>query len=470
MNDDTTKFDFDEDLQFRILQLCIQDYQWASSVGIEIIESKFFDNPMYGNIFDWIKHLIQKYNQDVPMITLKDSATQFYNNKKITLEQKVLYDKIIEQLYTTLDDYSNGTAYLKDRVLEFAKKEKFRQGLQQAVNLLKLDPNAYEQAIPIMEKSLSVGSGLDLGLDLKRDILTLPRILGKKYDKTNMIGTGLEGLNKAIGGGWINGTLSLIAAASGGGKSRAMAYFAAEALKQNKKVLYITLELDEDETLANVVSSLTGISWWDMLDENPDKKLAYHNAAEEQIEKLESNMKVKFYINKTISTQTIISYIMRLKNTEGFSPDLVIVDYMDLLLPIEKPRGRSEESDYSALGIVCFDLIKLGKMFNVPIISGSQLNRSAFDITGNQVVSMASLSDSARKVFNCHNLITINRNPTEKELGKARLYLAKARTGHQNEIVYTNYDLSRCRITEVNPYDPTEESVTAVNVKQVGNK
>ena len=57
---------------------------------------------------------------------------------------------------------------------------------------------------------------------------------------------------RPLGGGWINGTLSLIGASAGSGKSRSMAYFAAEALKNNKKVVFITLELDEDETLANV--------------------------------------------------------------------------------------------------------------------------------------------------------------------------------------------------------------------------
>ena len=61
-----------------------------------------------------------------------------------------------------------------------------------------MDPDAYEQAIPIMEKALSVGAGLDLGMDLKRDILNLPNILGKKYDKVNMVSTGLKGLDEAI--------------------------------------------------------------------------------------------------------------------------------------------------------------------------------------------------------------------------------------------------------------------------------
>lgn len=470
MNDDTAKFDFDEELQFKILQLCVQDYQWATSVGLEIIEARFFDNEMYGKIFDWVKYLMQKYNTDIKMPILKDCATKVYNDQKINLEQKVLYDKVIERLYDSLDDFSAGIDYLKERALEFAKKEKFRQGLQQSVNLLKMDPDAYEQAIPLMEKALSVGSGLDLGMDLKRDILNLPQILGKKYDKVNMVSTGLKGLDEAIGGGWIRGTLSLIGASAGSGKSRSMAYFAAQALKQGKKVVFITLELDEDETLANVVSSLTKKTWWEMMNPDPLVQEDFQTAAINVRDTLESNLKVKFYINKTISSQTIMAYLMRLKSSEGFTPDFIVVDYMDLLQPIEKPKGRSEESNYDALGTVCFDLIKIAKMFKVPVISGTQLGRASWDIRGSEVVSMAAVSESAKKAFNSHNLLTINRNSSEKELGKARFYTAKARTGHQNEVIYTNYDLGTCTIEEVPPYDPTEEVEGAVNVKQLGGK
>ena len=470
MNEQETKFDFDDELKFNILQLCVQDYSWACSVGLEIIESRFFDNEMYGKIFGWIKYLMGKYNTSITMSVLKDCATKVYNEGRITLDQKVLYDKIIERLYDSLNNFASGIEYLKERALEFAKKEKFRQGLQQSVNLLKMNPDAYEQAIPIMEKALSVGAGLDLGMDLKRDILNLPNILGKKYDKVNMVSTGLKGLDEAIGGGWINGTLSLIGASAGSGKSRSMAYFAAEALKQGKKVVFITLELDEDETLANVVSSLTKKTWWEMLNPDPMIREDFVNAATSVKDQLESNLKVKFYINKTISSQTIMAYLMRLKSVENFCPDFIVVDYMDLLQPIEKPRGKSEESNYDALGTVCFDLIKVAKMFNAPVISGTQLGRASWDLRGSEVVSMAAVSESAKKAFNSHNLITINRNSSEKELGKARLYTAKARTGHQNEIVYTNYDLGTCTIQEVAPYDPTEEVEGAVNVKQLGGK
>ena len=58
-------------------------------------------------------------------------------------------------------------------------------------------------------------------------------------------------------------------------------------------------------------------------------------------------------------------------------------------------------------------------MFNAPVISGTQLGRASWDLKEvvKLIVSMAAVSESAKKAFNSHNLITINRNPGEKELG-----------------------------------------------------
>lgn len=811
------KFDFDDALQFKILQLLIQDYSWARSVGLEIIEEKYFDNEVYGKIFVWIKYLIDKYQCPPERYNLKDCVDKVVNRGALSQDLQITYNTIIDRCYTPLDEATGNIDYIKDRALEFAKREKFRQGLEQSVSLLKMGPEAYEQAVPIMEKALSVGAGIDLGMNLKRDILNLPEILGKKYDKTNMISSGLKGLDETIGGGWIRGTLSLVGGAPGSGKainintpiltpngwrkageikvgdylmgadgkptkvlnvfpqgvinnykvtfndgystnccsehlwkvaksrssyskkpswkvmtlreimedglfkerknpegrqpqkkwripltepvqfqeqkhlipsyvlgvligdgcicndrveyigpeedifiynkmselvkdsdciclknvtcrnqtcehyrfatkisgknlwyrdivrmglnkksgekfipreymfdsaenriellrglmdtdgcsdvrnrisfstisnqlaqdvvelvqslggmahirtqdrthrgkgieydvvinlnhicpfslprkaknwretnrkryiasiekqedvesvcfkvdnkdhlfllehyivthnSRTMAFFAAEALKAGKKVAFVTLELDEDETLANVASSLTKMTWWDIMDPDPVKKQEYRDKVRRIDEACNSNLMVKFYINKTISSQTIMAWLMRLKSAENFTPDVLIVDYMDLLQPIEKPKARGDDSEYSALGIVCFDLIKVAKMFNIPVISGTQLGRAGWNLTGAEVISMASVSESAKKAFNCHNLITINRNPGEKELNKARLYGAKCRTGHANTIVYCNYDLGTCTLSEVPEYDPTETVAGAITVKE----
>ena len=121
---DEIKFDFNEDIQFKILQLVLQDYDWARSVGLEIIEARFFNNIMFGKIFDWAKYIMEKYNVPAPKTTLKDCATKVYNDNKITLSEKTAYDELIEKCFEQLDAEVDGIDYIKDRALDFAKKEK----------------------------------------------------------------------------------------------------------------------------------------------------------------------------------------------------------------------------------------------------------------------------------------------------------------------------------------------------------
>ena len=159
-----TKFDFGEDIQFKILQLTLQDYNWGRSVGLEIIEGKFFENTVHEKIFEWAKYIMETYNTQATKPTLKDCATKIHLENRMTLQEKIIYDRVIEECFEQLDETGDALDYIKDRALEFAKKQKFSQGLRKSMELIKLDPQNYEQSIAIMEKALSVGSGLDMGL------------------------------------------------------------------------------------------------------------------------------------------------------------------------------------------------------------------------------------------------------------------------------------------------------------------
>ena len=172
-----------------------------------------------------------------------------------------------------------------------------------------------------------------------------------------------------------------------------------------------------------------------------------------------SDLVVKFYKPSTITTNVIHNYIQKViqrkKDEEGidWKPDVIFLDYMDKLLPVDKIKGNIYEDN----GGVADDCKNLAIDFECPVITGSQLGRASWNLKGDEVISMASIAESARKAHLAHSLTTINANPQEKELGKSRLYIAKSRGGTPGKVIYLEHNLGRNNFYEIEPW--TQEQI-----------
>lgn len=238
--------------------------------------------------------------------------------------------------------------------------------------------------------------------------------------------------------------------------SKTIAFLSKQALLQRKKVLSITLELSEPETLANLMNSITGLTLTDLL--KTENKQEYDVKIENFCQKYAPNYRVKFYKPATVSCDTINNYIMQLINkttAEGnpFKPDIIFIDYLDKLLPTSSRNGKNL-SLYEEIGGVADDCKNLAITYGCPVVSASQLGRYSWDLKDDQVVSMASIAESARKVHLAHSITTFNSNPAELDLGLVRLFTAKSRSGRPGKVIWCKNDLGRCNMAEIEPWDP----------------
>lgn len=243
----------------------------------------------------------------------------------------------------------------------------------------------------------------------------------------------------------------------GAGKSKIMSYLTKKALEDGKRVVFITLELNEQETMTNILISTVGMTMSELRDpvnreKMIDKITTFRNT-------YCSDLVVKFYKPSTITTNVIHNYIQKViqrkKDEEGidWKPDVIFLDYMDKLLPVDKIKGNIYEDN----GGVADDCKNLAIDFECPVITGSQLGRASWNLKGDEVISMASIAESARKAHLAHSLTTINANPQEKELGKSRLYIAKSRGGTPGKVIYLEHNLGRNNFYEIEPW--TQEQI-----------
>ena len=104
---------------------------------------------------------------------------------------------------------------------------------------------------------------------------------------------------------------------------------------------------------------------------------------------------------------------------QGKHPDLIIVDYADLL------RGHGQEKRHELEGIY-EDLRGMAGEYEIPVWTASQANRSALE---EDVIDASKIAESYGKVMVADFIISLSRKVTDKLAGTGRWHVIKNRFG-----------------------------------------
>ena len=139
----------------------------------------------------------------------------------------------------------------------------------------------------------------------------------------------------------------------------------AHAAALGYNVVHYTLELSEGYVGKRYDAVFSGVDV---------DKLNYHRSeVEEAIGKVKGKIVIKEYAPKRASLDTIEAHLQQLEHQNEFKPDLIIIDYLDLL----RTKGRKERKD--EIDDVYTEAKGLAKQLCIPIVSPSQANRTGAD-------------------------------------------------------------------------------------------
>lgn len=145
------------------------------------------------------------------------------------------------------------------------------------------------------------------------------------------IKTGLPGFDNYLPAGITPGQLGVLLAYPGIGKSWLSLYFAVQAWKQGKSPLVISLEMSETE-VRNRVFTIMGEGLWS------HRQLSAGNIEVDDLRRWHKNTiegKPEFHIISNDSGGEVTPSVIRGK-IDQYKPDLVIVDYLQLMSPNTK--------------------------------------------------------------------------------------------------------------------------------------
>lgn len=402
--------------QAKVLALLMKDKPFLQQVS-DIIDPEY----MSSDAAKWISKTTLEYYKQYKTAPTLDALKIHVES----IEVDVLKASVVMQLKDVmLNLEAEDAQFVKDQFLNFCKNQKLKNAILDSVELLKI--GKYDEIKANIDNAMKAGSDRNIGHEYNESV-------DARYEANirHVIETPWEVVNEIMDGGLGSGELGVFVAPAGIGKSMALVSIAAAAVQRGLNVVYYTLELAEGYVGSRFDSYYTNI---------PSQDLKFHiDDVKAAVGKLKGNLIIKYYPTKTATVNTLTSHLEKCI-MQGFKPDIVLVDYADLLRETNVSATKRHDQ---ALGSIYEDLRGLSGTYGFPIWTASQANRSALE---DDVIGAEKIAESYSKVMIADFVVSLSRKTADKISGTGRWHIIKNRFGPDGLTFPSKMNMSVCKI------------------------
>jgi replicative DNA helicase len=385
-----------ENFEYTLLKKLLFSGEYYGKV-MPILQDKYFNEVGNKELFKLIKKYYNEYKQ-IP--SLQELVAQVKNVPSEETRTTIVQD--LKKVNAT--EEVQNTQFMLDETVKFVKEAIFYEALILGSDGVTEKSEAKQiKSRQLMEEMAKVSIDTDLGLSFD-DIDEMI-----KYYQEKLIGvrTQHDELNKRLGAGFLPGTLSIILAASGVGKSLLMTDLVSGMMKAGKNCLLISMEMQDKEIMKRVHANALDLPI-NNLRELPEEVIRNAHSANSNVGKFY----VKDYAPGQFSPLMLEQLLDSYKVEKGIEFDVVYLDYLgimksDLLTP--------SAGLYSYIKSIAEETRAVAVKRQIPIISASQLNRSATGNEGYDKADNSSVSDSIGTVQTADFMIFLLQNEAMKE-------------------------------------------------------
>ena len=416
-----------------IIYKSLTDSGYLASIA-DIVKPEYFKNKAIASIFEIVKDFNEKRNK-LPTVT--EIKTYL-----VTDEQKEAF-KQLAQSFSELDKnldkdelYENTEQFLKEKAVYHTMlnvAEDVSKGLVDTSDVLQK-----------FESSCSISLVTDLGFNMYDDIDILIDDLNTEQ---SFIPSKWEWLDDTLGGGFLESgkALYVFAGETNIGKSIFLGNIAHNIASQGKNVLLVTLEMSELLYAQRICSNATKIPMKELRQNGPSIKNA--------IARENGKVFIKEFPPATITPNQLKAFIKKFSE-KGIKLDAIVLDYLNLL------HSTVGNNSYERIKNVTEQVRAMSYMFECPIISATQLNRSGFDQDNPE---LATISESIGLAATADVIASIYQNDEDRELGIIRLGMMKNRYGMRGNTQAMRIDYSTLTIEQADDVDLEEAEDDTLN-------
>ena len=355
------------------------------------------------------------------------------------MAQKMVLD-MVEQIK---EAPSEGEIFVQEKALKFCKQQELQKVMGKAQKIIdKGDFESYDHLEEMVREALQVGE-VDTGT---ADVFAnLDDVL--EEDFRHPIPMGIPGIDNLLKGGMAKGELGVILAPTGVGKSTLLTKISNHAFNLGYNVLQIFFE-DNPKIIQRKHFTL----WTEIA---PDLLSLHKDKVMDKIKDIRENTPNKLILKKLPSDTLTMNQIknqIRKMTAEGNKVDMVVLDYIDCVVP-DKNLGdewKSEGSVMRGFESMCHELDLVGW-------TATQGNRSSIS---SDVVTTDQMGGSIKKAQVGHVIISVAKSLQQKEMNLATIAITKSRIG-KDGVVFEN-----CKFDNEMLVIDTEQSVTFLGLEE----
>lgn len=409
------------DFQLRLVAQLLVDNRFAESI-VEILSPNYFEDQALKHIVSTIKDAYAEHNVIPDMGSIEFRILGSVINE---MDQKFA----IGQLRKVQEANLNDSLVVQEQSMRFCKQQELKRSIAEIQAIIdKGDISKYEECEEILKKAMDHGDNKDNGMDVFDDIE-----LALADDFRKPIPTGINGLDEIMDGGLSRGELAVILAPYGVGKTTMMTKIANSAKDHGCNVLQIFFE-----DMPKVVQR-KHIACWSGFELNT---LSDHREELMEMLKVKKSEAGQIRFKRFASDSTTIPMIrqyIRKKIAQGFRPDMIILDYIDCVIP----STHTEDVNVGE-GRVMRQFETLLMEFDMAGWTAVQGNRSSLDA---EVVDGKMMGGSIKRGQIGHFVVSIAKTLDQKEEGTATMAIIKSRFAKDGMIFPDiKFDNSRMQI------------------------
>ena len=421
--------------QIQLLNQIILDKDFSHSI-IDVIENNYFENKYFKIIIQMIKEYYIKYDHTPSFDTLEQVA-------KSELQQETAVKVVLDTIKKIKSAPIDGVDFVQEKALKFCKQQELQKVMKKAQKIIDGGEfENYDTLEELVRDALLVGSKDTSMLDV---FSNLDQVLDEDY--RHPIPMGIPGIDRLLKGGLAKGEIGVILAPTGVGKSTVLTKISNHAFNLGFNVLQIFFE-DNPKVIQRKHFTL-----WTKI--HPDELSEKKDEVMQKVKDIKEKMPNELILKKLPSdTKTMLQIKNEIRKmiADGIKIDMVVVDYIDCIVP-DKNLGdewKSEGSVMRGFEAMCHELNLVGW-------TATQGNRASIS---SEVVTTDQMGGSIKKAQVGHVIISVAKTLQQKEMKLATIAITKSRIGDDG-VVFEN-----CKFDNAMIEIDTESTTTFLGIEE----